>query len=102
MRTTLAAGLITVLLWLQTTAFAADWSFCIAPADAEHRIFISHPFSSVGPTAEAEFGISLAQRHLNHDPVQCPRADDEASAVAMREHAIKVNRLWGRQVVDIP
>ena len=102
MKPTQAAGLITVILCLQATASAADWSFCIAPADADHRIFISRPFPSIGPTAEAEFDVSLARRHLNHEPVQCPRADDEEGAIVMREHAAEVNRQWGRQVVDIP
>jgi len=102
MKPTQAAGLIAGLLCLHVVAHAADWSYCIAPADADKRIFISQPFRAIGPGAEGDFDVSLARRHLRHDAVQCPRADGEASAVVMRQHAVEVNRQWGRQVVDMP
>lgn len=97
-----AAAAFLVLLCLPMGAHALDWSYCIAPAGADHRIFISRPFPSIGPKAEADFDDQLARRRMRHDSVQCPRASDEAAAVIMRQHAVDVNRLWGRQVVDIP
>ena len=90
------------MLCLLTPAHAADWGFCVAPADADNRIFISRPFPSTGSKAEGDFEESLDRRRLRHDSVECPRADDEASAVVMRQHSVDVNRLWGRQIVDIP
>jgi hypothetical protein len=102
MKPTRAIALIAFVLCLGTPARAADWGYCIAPADADNRIFISRPFPSDGPKAEGEFEDSLDRRHLRHDAVECPRADDQATAVVMHQHAVDVNRLWGRQVVDIP
>lgn len=102
MKPTQAAGLIALMLCVCSPARAADWSYCLAPADADNRIFVSRPFPSDGPTAEAEFNDALARRHLRHDAVQCPRAGDEESAVAMWQYAVEVNREWGRQVVDLP
>lgn len=94
-RTVLAATLL-----IACRAAAADWSYCVAPAEHDNRLYLSLPFPSIGPAAEGDFDAALARRHLTHDSVQCPRADDEASAVIMRQHALEVNREWGRQVVD--
>lgn len=101
MKFTKLASLLLASLLLRNTAKAADWSYCVAPADAENRIYISTPFAAVGPRAEADFDDTLAKQHLPHDSVECARADDEAAAVVMRQHAIDVNRLWGRQVIDL-
>jgi hypothetical protein len=98
MKTTVA--LVLAALTLQRAAVAADWSYCVAPADAKNRLYVSLPFPAIGPRAEARFDRTLARRRLPHDVVECPRADDEESAVVMRQHAIEVNRQWGRQVID--
>jgi len=102
MRTTKTVLILTVLASACRCASAADWSFCIAPADEENRIYISERFPSIGSKAEQEFDQALWARRLRHDSVQCPRAADEASAIIMRQHAIEVNREWGRQVIDRP
>jgi hypothetical protein len=102
MKPTQAAALILLLTCIDVRALASDWSFCIAPAEADNRIYMSQPFPAGSAKAEGEFNDLLTQRRLRHDSVQCPRADDEASAVVMRQHAIEVNRSWGRQVVDTP
>lgn len=86
---------------LQHTARAAEWSYCVAPSDAQNRIYVSKPFVSVGPRAEAEFDDALNARQLPHDAVECARADDQASAIVMRQQAVNVNRDWGRQVIDL-
>ncbi|HVZ53215.1 MAG TPA: hypothetical protein VG986_14720 [Pseudolabrys sp.] len=93
--------LISVLLTVQGASAAADWSYCVAPSNAHHRIYISTPFPAVGPRAESEFDQTLVSRQLAHDAVQCARADDESQAVMGREYAVEVNRRWGRQVVDL-
>jgi len=101
MKPTQAAALILLLTCVDVRARAGDWSFCIAPDDAEHRIYMSQPFASGGARAEGGFDDMLARRHLRHDSVQCPRADDEDAAFAMRQHSAEVNRSWGRQVIDL-
>ncbi|HZT25170.1 MAG TPA: hypothetical protein VFA57_05645 [Pseudolabrys sp.] len=82
-------------------AQANAWSFCIAVADAQKRIYVStlFPFTAPG-SAEPGFAVALARQQIPHDAVQCPRADDEQTAVTMRDHAIEVNRLWGRDVIN--
>jgi hypothetical protein len=96
-----AIALLLAMTVLQQTARAAEWSYCVAPSDAQNRIYISKPFASVGPRAEAEFDEALQARQLPHDAVECARADDQASAIVMRQQAITVNREWGRQVIDL-
>jgi len=96
-----ALALAIAFLCVGPGAAAADWSFCIAPADAEKRIYISMPFPSIGPKAESEFDDLLASRRLKHDSVQCPRADGETSALKMRQYAIDTNYKMGRQVSNI-
>lgn len=81
---------------------AAEWSFCIAPADRENRIYVSRPFVSGGAKAEQEFDETLWARRFEHDSVQCPRADSEAAAVVMHQHAVDANRDLDRQVIDMP
>lgn len=95
------AALIAAILTLQQASGAADWRFCIAPNEQQNRIYISAPFAAIGPRAEGEFGDMLTRRRLAYDSVQCPRADDESSAFVMRQHALDVNRLWGRRVIDL-
>jgi hypothetical protein len=70
--------------------------------DQESRIYISRPFPSIGPKTEQEFNEALWARRLPHDSVQCPRADNEAAAVVMHQHAIDMNRDWRRDVIDMP
>jgi len=102
MKPTQAAALIILLTCVDVRARAGDWSFCIAPDDAGHRIYLSRPFPSGGTKAEGDFDDALARRHWRHDSVQCPRADDEDAAIAMRRHSVEMNRLWGREVVETP
>jgi hypothetical protein len=98
-----AFTLALAMLFLQQTARAAAWGYCVAPADAQNRIYISKPFP-LGPADAAEpgFDTALTEHRLAHDAVACARAENEAAAVIMRQHAIDVNRQWGREVVDRP
>lgn len=88
---------------LQQTAHAAEWGYCVAPSDAQNRIYISQPFPiSAQSAAEPGFDNTLTEHRLAHDAVECARAENEAAAIIMREHAVSVNRGWGRKVVDMP
>jgi len=88
---------------LQLAAHAAGWAYCVAPADVQNRIYISPPFPISAPgAAEPGFDSNLAEHRLEHDTVECARAGSEAAAVIMRQHAIDVNRQWGREVIDVP
>ena len=83
------------------SASAVTWSFCIAPADGQNRIYISSPFQSVDERAERQFDEALWSRQLTHDSVQCPLADNEPSAIIMHQHAIDVNREWRRKIIEL-
>jgi hypothetical protein len=101
MRPIYAFALALMVLLLPRAAAAADWGYCIAPSEADNRIYMSMTFRPFGSQAEADFDASLQRRGLRHSTVQCARANDEESATVMRRHAVEVNRLWGRQVIDL-
>jgi hypothetical protein len=97
----MALGL--AMMVLHQTARGAEWAYCIAPADAQNRIYVSNPFPvSAAGAAEPGFDIALTEHRLPHDTVECARAENEAAAIIMRQHAVAVNRQWGRQVIDMP
>lgn len=94
---------LAIMILQQAAARAAEWSYCVAPADAQNRIYISKPFPiSATGAAEPGFDTALTEHRLAHDAVECARAENEAAAIIMRQHAIEVNREWGRQVIDMP
>ena len=98
-----AITLALAMMALQQTARATEWSYCVAPSDAQRRIYISIPFPvTTAGAAEPGFGDALTGRGLAHDVVECARAKNEAAAVVMRQHAIEVNREEGRRVIDMP
>ena len=86
-----------------SSASAGDWRFCLAPSQADHKIYISAPFSVSGEPDdfESRFDGVLNRMHLRHDDVQCPHSNDEASAVADKQHAIEFNRRSGNQTADL-
>jgi hypothetical protein len=86
-----------------SSASAGDWRYCLAPSQAEHKIYMTAPFSvnSEPDNSEARFDDVLGGLHLRHDDVQCPHSNDEASAVADKQYAIEVNRKSGNQVVNL-
>lgn len=103
MKLTLRVTLLLATLFLQQTAHAAQWEYCVAPSDAQNRIYLSKPFPiSARGAAEPGFDSALTEHRLEHDAVECARADSEAAAIIMRQHAAAVNREWGRQVIDMP
>jgi hypothetical protein len=92
--------LVVVLLFLQRAASAVDWGYCFAPSEENKRIYISPVFPVMGSQPETSFRAGLAKRNLSNDVAECARADDESTAVIMRQYAIDVNRKWGRRVIE--
>jgi hypothetical protein len=103
MRAVLASALLATML-LPRPALAADWRYCLAPSHAERKIYISSPFPATVSMddAESQFGLMLGHMGLRFDDVQCPRADNEAGAQTMQQHAIQVNSEMGNQIVELP
>jgi hypothetical protein len=75
---------------------SVGWQYCIAPSYAEHKVYVSPPFSKNTDTQIA-FRQMLVQ--AQHDDVQCPIGDNAVSVVIMREHAIDFNRKAGNTIV---
>jgi hypothetical protein len=82
-------------------AWAGDWRYCLAPSEADHKIYITAPFGGSQAMGDAEFQFrrSLSWSGLVYDVVQCPRSDDESTAQAAEQQAIEYNRRLGNQVV---
>ena len=97
-----AAGLLFSIAGLQSAA-AAEWRFCIAPANQEHRIYMTAPFPTATPMEAMESGFHqvLDRAGLRHDSVQCPTGATEQAIRAMRQHADDFNRQRGNEVVSV-
>jgi hypothetical protein len=82
---------------------AAQWHFCIAPSDQEHRIYMTAAFpASIAMEAmESAFHLVLERAGRRHDSVQCPTGADEQAVRAMRQHAQEFNRQMGIEVIPI-
>ena len=103
MLTRFFAGLALVAAGAQTV-LASDWQYCLAPSQAEHKIYMSGAFAVRNSLNDADraFEVMLNQAGLRHDVVQCPRAEDESSIAAMEQYAIGYNRKNGNTIVHIP
>jgi hypothetical protein len=101
MRALLALAL-TVML--QQMAMAEDWRYCLAPFQAEHKIYMSSPFPATiaMDAAESQFGRALTRSGVRYDDVQCPLSDSQSGALARQRHAVSVNRELGIQVINMP
>jgi len=99
----LFAGLALTMAVLRP-ALAADWQYCLAPSQTEHKIYLSPVFPVRGSLDDAgsAFELMLDRAGLPHDVVQCPRADDEQSILAMQQYAISFNRQSGNTIVHLP
>jgi hypothetical protein len=96
------AGLIINVAALQFAA-AAEWRFCIAPSNQEHRIYVAGPFLTAAPmeTMESGFHQILDRSGRRHDSVQCPTGPNEQAVRVMRQHADEFNRQMGNEVVPV-
>jgi hypothetical protein len=94
------AGLIVNIAGLQFAA-AAEWRFCIAPSNPEHKIYMTAPFLAATPMDAMESGFhqALDRSGRRHDGVQCPTGANEQAVRAMRQHADEFNRQMGNEVV---
>ncbi len=103
MLTKLFAGLALIAASSQT-ALATDWQYCLAPSQAEHKIYMSGAFPVRGALDDADsaFEWMLDRAGLRHDVVQCPRADDERSIMMMEQYAISFNQGNGNTIVHLP
>jgi hypothetical protein len=95
-------GFISLFAVLQT-ASAAEWRYCLAPSNVDHKIYFSTVFrTSVGfGNPDISFDETLIQSGLRHDEVQCPRAGDENSIMVMLQDAISFNNNIGRQIIYV-
>jgi hypothetical protein len=96
------AGLIVNIAALQY-AGAAEWRFCIAPSNQEHKIYITAPLLTAIPMDALENGFhqALDRSRRRHDNVQCPTGPDEQAVRLMWQHADEFNRQMGNDVVPI-
>jgi hypothetical protein len=76
------------------------WQYCLAPSDAEKKVYISSPFPR-GPSLNTEnaFAAMLSQSNKQHDDVQCPIGKDKPSILSMRKHAISFNHDRGYAII---
>jgi hypothetical protein len=97
------AGAASVTAALQA-ASATDWRYCLAPSEAEHRVYMSgaFPVRRVPDDADNAFERTLDRAGVRHDVVQCPRADDEPSIEMMLQYAVDFNHRLGNTVIHIP
>jgi hypothetical protein len=72
------AVVIISIVGTQST-FAAEWRFCVAPSDREHRAYLTNPFlTSASLTSasmdilERNFDELLDRWGRSRDSVQCP------------------------------
>ena len=84
-------------------ALAAEWRFCLAPSNQEHRIYMTAPFLTVAPMEAMESGFhqALDRSGRRHDGVQCSSGANEPTVRVMRQHADEFNRQMGNEVVPV-
>jgi hypothetical protein len=84
-------------------AAGAEWRFCIAPSNQEHKIYMTAPFIAATTMEAMESGFHqvLDRAGRRHESVQCPTGANEQSVRAMRQHADDFNRQMGNDVVPI-
>jgi hypothetical protein len=94
---------LTILIAFSQTASAAEWRYCLAPSEAEHKVYFSGAFtaSANSSSADSSFDQALIQAGLSHDAVQCPRADDENSIMTMLQDAVTYNKKVGRKIMYV-
>src|SRR5262249_46312665 len=70
------------------------WQYCLAPSNADNKIYISAPFpkSTSLHVNETAFAKKLVESKIQHGPVQCPNGVDEPSVLSMRQRAISFNQ----------
>jgi len=79
------------------------WQYCLAPSQAEHKIYISplFPKSAALSNTETAFNQMLVKSKIRHDDVQCPNGNDEDSISSMRQTAISFNHKVGNTIITL-
>jgi hypothetical protein len=96
------AGLVVSIAAAQSAA-AAEWRFCVAPVNAEHKVYMTAPFLTAAAMEVMESGFHqvLDRSGRRPDSVQCPAGANEQAIRAMRQHADDFNRQMGNEVVPV-
>jgi hypothetical protein len=94
---------LALMVAVSQTALAADWQYCLAPSNKEHKVYISAPFPSSGALDDPDSTLDRVLNHsgVGHDDVQCPRANDASSIETMRQRAISFNHKAGNEIVNL-
>ena len=81
----------------------AAWQYCLAPSNADNKIYISAPFpkSASLHVNETAFAKKLLESKIQHGAVQCPNGVDEPSVLSMRQRAISFNQDRGNTIVTL-
>jgi len=81
----------------------AAWQYCLAPSNADNKIYISAPFpkSTSLYVNEIAFAKKLRESKIQHGAVQCPIGVDEPSVLSMRQRAISFNQDRGNTIVTL-
>jgi hypothetical protein len=82
---------------------SAAWQYCLAPSNADNKIYLSAPFpkSSSLHVNETAFAKKLRESKIQHGAVQCPNGVDEPSVLSMRQRAISFNQDRGNTIVTL-
>jgi hypothetical protein len=95
-------GFVSLIVALQA-ASAAEWRYCLAASDPEHKVYFSGAFTTSADawTTDSAFEQVLTHAGFRYDDVQCPRADDESAIMAMLKDAVAYNRTNGRKIIYV-
>jgi hypothetical protein len=87
----------------ESNAAISGWQYCLAPSQAEHKIYISplFPKSATVSDTEAAFGQILLRSDFPHDSVQCPDDSNESSISTMRQRAMRTNHESGNAIITL-
>lgn len=101
------ARLVLLLLcasaWPARSASAADWRYCYAGSDREHRFYVSRPFSA-GASVDAieqQWIAWLVRQAVRYETTGCPRGADRAAVEASLGSAIRYNAGQGRHASEL-
>ena len=84
-------------------ASAADWRFCYAGSEHDHRFYVSQPFPAAGPMeiTERQWMVWLGGQGLRYETTGCPRGADAAEIEASIKSAIRYNAGQGQNAVEL-
>lgn len=97
-----AATALSATLLESGAARGNEWQYCLAPSQADNKVYISQPFvaDDLG-VGDDQFKKTLTRSGISVDDIQCPRAATDDAIAAMRRYAITFNRDSGHAVIFI-